>query len=488
MIRGTLRDSLVYGLASLLSKGLAIFFLPIYTRAMTVDDFGAYDLLATLAVLGNLIVALEISQGLARYWVDAPGSADKVRLASTALYFTALMYGFFLAVGFLFAQPLKSWLFGARDYMGALQLGLGFIAANGIYYLLLNQFRWELRSKAYASISFAYAFVTLLLAAVFCFWLGLGIEGVMLSQLLAATFAALLSLWLLRGSFAWSFDVQALRAMLAFSLPLVPAGLAIFVSLYINRLALSHFVSLEEVGLFGMGSRIAGLAGLLIVGVQAALTPLIYQHYQEKETPEKVARLFRWFLAVALIGCMTLTLFAREFLLIFATPEYAESGRLVVFLAPALLLSQMYIFAPGIGIGKKTHWQLWVTLLAAAVSAAGNWLLVPRWGGIGAAAATLLSASVFFACWVRASQWLYPIPYAWKCAAWPLVMFVICAGMGLWLEGAGVSFALALLVKGFLVFALLPVIVGGGLLPMSDLKQLVARLRHRAAPADGRDG
>ena len=39
-------------------------------------------------------------------------------------------------------------------------------------------------------------------------------------------------------------------------------------------------------------------------------------------------------------------------------------------LAPSLLLSQMYIFAPGIAIAKKTHWQLWVTLLSAAASVA----------------------------------------------------------------------------------------------------------------------
>lgn len=479
MIKTVLKDSLVYGLASILSKGLAILLLPIYTRVMTVDDFGAFDLLSTLGVLGNLIIALEISQGLARYWVEESGGRNRVRLASTALHFSVMMYGLFLGGGLLFVPQLQILLFGSDHYTVALQLGLGFIAANGIYYLLLNQFRWEMRSKAYALVSFAYALVTLLLATIFCFWLGMGIEGVVLSQLLAATTAALISLWMLRGSFAWYFDVQALRAMLAFSLPLVPAGLAIFISLYINRLALRHFSSLEDVGLFGMGSRIAGLSGLLVVGIQAALTPLIYQNYQDNGTPDRVAKLFSWFLAVSFMGCLVLTLFAKELLMVFATSAYDEGGRLVVFLAPALLLSQMYIFAPGIGIHKKTHWQLWVTLLAAFVSAASNWLLVPCWGITGAAVATLLSAMTFFTCWVQASQRLYPIPYAWQSAVWPVAIFSACACTGFWVEGLEWPFLVTLGTKVLLVFTLLPVIVGSGLLPMSDLKELGQRFRRR---------
>lgn len=481
MIKATLRDSLVYGLASLLSKGLAIFLLPIYTRVLAARDYGAYDLLLTLGALANLIVALEVSQGLARYWAEVSDEGSRVRMASTALWFTFGMYSLFLVGGLAFSASLSRQLLGADEFLPALQLGLGFIAINGIYYLLLNQFRWELRSRAYAVASFAYAFATLVFAVIFCFWLEMALEGVMLSQLLAALFAALLSWWLLRKSFGWSFDGESLRTMLVFSMPLVPAGLAIFISLYFNRLALVHFASLDEVGLFAIGTRIAGLAGLLIVGIQAALTPLIYQHHQERDTPERVAKLFNWFLAVALAGCLVLALCAKELLLIFATSEYYQGAGLVVFLAPAILLSQMYIFAPGIGIRKKTHWQLWLTLAAATVSVGGNWLLVPIWGIFGAAVATLLSSLAFFAFWVRVSQSLYPIPYAWGRVVWPVAMFTICAGVGFWVDGAGLSFAMAIVLKGLLVLALLGVIVSSKLLSVLDISELSKQLRHRTA-------
>ncbi len=478
MLKAVLRDSLVYGLASVLSKGLVIFLLPLYTRVLSPGDYGAYDLLITLGALANLVVALEIAQGLARYWADAPEPAARKRLASTGLWFSVLMYALFLIVGLLAAPQLNALLLGEARYLDAFRLGVSFIAVNGIYYLLLNQFRWELRSKAYGLASVAYALFTLLFALVFCLWLGLGLVGVMLAQLLAALLAVLLCLWLLRQTLGWQFDVDQLRAMLRFSAPLVPAGLAVFISLYVNRFALNYFGSLEDVGHFSIGSRIAGLAALLILGIQAALTPLVYQHYRDARTPGDIARLFSWFMAVALTGCLFLALFARELLMLFATPEFMAGAALVGVLAPSLLLSQMYIFAPGIAIAKKTHWQLWVTLLSAAASVAGNWLLVPLWGIWGAALATLLASLLFFLCWLSLSQRLYRIPYAWRALLLASLGFVVCAALGVELDFMGLALPLGLLLKCLLLLLLLALVVVSGLLPLADLRALLVQLRR----------
>jgi O-antigen/teichoic acid export membrane protein len=478
VLKAVLRDSLVYGLASLLSKGLAIFLLPLYTRVLSPSDYGAYDLLITLGALANLVVALEISQGLARHWADTAEPAERRRLASTSLWFSVLMYSLFLIFGLLAASQFNALLLGDARYLNAFRLGVGFIAVNGIYYLLLNQFRWELRSKAYALTSVAYALFTLLFAMVFCLWLDLGLVGVMQAQLMAALLACLLCLWLLRRTFGWLFDVGQLHAMLRFSAPLVPAGLAVFISLYINRFALNHFGNLEDVGHFGIGSRIAALSALLILGIQAALTPLVYQHYRDPQTPGQIARLFSWFMAVALVGCLFLALFARELLMLFATPEFMAGAALVGVLAPALLLSQMYIFAPGIAIAKKTLWQLWVTLLSAAASVAGNWVLVPLWGIWGAALATLLASSLFFFCWLSLSQRLYRIPYAWRALLLSSLGFVVCAGVGMQLEATGLALPLKLLLKSLLMCVLLALVVVCGLLPLADLRAVVQQLRR----------
>lgn len=479
MIKAALRDSVIYGLAALLSRGLAIFLLPLYTRLLSPGDYGGYDLLVTIGVLANLVVALEVSQGLARQLADAPDPAERRRLISTTLWFTLLMYGLFLLLGLSAAEPLTVWLLGDARQQIAYMLGLAFIAANGVYNLLLNQFRWELRSRAYALASLVSAVLTLLLTAVFGLLLKLGLPGILLAQLLAQGLAVLLCLWLLRERFGLTFFLPGLRAMLHFSMPLVPAGLAVFISLYINRFALREYATLADIGLFGIASRIAGLAVLLIMGIQAALTPLVYQHYREPETPGHIARLFGGFLALALPLCLFLALFAQELLWLLATPAFGPAAPLVALLAPAMLLSQMYIFAPGIAIHKRTVWQLWVTLASALVSLLGNWLLVPLYGIFGAALATLLAALVFFSAWMALSQRLYPIPFAWRGIAVAVSGFCGAVLLGATLARSGLGMVTLAGLKLLCLLGMLWLVRQSGLVSRADGAAFAQKLRQR---------
>ena len=477
MIKNALKDSLIYSFSSILSKGLTVFLLPIYTRILSPGEYGAYDLLITVGILANLVVSLEISQGLARYWGDTENSEQKIKLASTTLWFSVLMYSLFLFISELFSPELTHYLFNETRFLPAMKLGLGIIALNGIYLLLLNQFRWELRSREYATVSIIYAGMTLGFVSLYCLGFQMKLEGILLAQLSATSLSLLLSGWWLRKSFNWEFENAALINMLHFSIPLVPAGMAVFISLYINRFALSHFTSIEEVGIFGIGSRIAGLSSLLVIGIQSALTPLIYQNYRNPDTPAHIAKLFHGFLSVALIGCLSLILFAEEILSIFTTPDYIDSAILVSYLAPAILLSQMYIFAPGIAIRKKTHWQLWITLCSAIISIIGNGLLVPIWGTVGAALATLLSSTIFLSLWLIASQRLYQIPYAKTQIGTSSVAFIICLLLGNHLGQINLPYMHIFIIKlGCLIFLML-VILMTRLLPISGVYTFLSILK-----------
>jgi O-antigen/teichoic acid export membrane protein len=479
MLKAGLRDSIIYGFASILSKGLAIFLLPIYTRVLAPSDFGAYDLLLTLAALANLVVALEISQGLARYWGDTDSWTEKRKLASTTLWFTALMYGVFLAIGLVWAVPLNQWIIGDERYLLAYRIAIVFIAINGIYLLLLNQLRWELRSKTYAVASLSYALMTLVLSAILCLWMDMGLTGIILSQAISALITSFFCWQLLKETLGFTFDYTKLRTMISFSAPLVPAGLAVFISLYVNRYALLHFASLADIGIFSIGSRIAGISMLFIGGIQMALTPLIYQHYKQIETPIQIARLFNWFLALAFMGCLFLSLFSKELLFLFTTSEYELSSTLIIYLAPAFLLSQMYIFAPGIAIRKKTNIQLYVMLLSAFVSIAANWILVPIWGVLGAALATLIASLIFFSVWVYVSQSLYKIPYHWKSILLATCAFIICTALGVLLGAEKFSIVFTLVLKCALIAIFLFSIISCALLPISDLINLSKYLNKR---------
>jgi O-antigen/teichoic acid export membrane protein len=397
-------------LPATLSQGLGLILLPIYARVLTRDEFGALDLILSIAPIVTIVMSLEIQQGLARLRADADVETRR-RMTGTAWIASGLGFLVFVVVGVSAADPLGLLVFGREDFADTVRLGVLSVTATAVYNVVLNQFRWELRSRTYAVVSSLYALTTVGLTVLLTVADRLGLAGVLLSQAIAGVAVTVVGLILLRGSWRLAVDRHHLRRMLAFSLPLIPASLSVFVTLYFNRVALRYFGDLDDVASYGMAARLAGFVGLLVVGMQSAVTPLIYNHYREKETPSQIAHMFSGVIAVCIAACVGLNAFAADIMVIFAGREYLSSAPLVALIAPALLMGQLYVFAPGMGIALRTRAQLGVAVAAAVVDVVANVALVPPLGALGASLATVASSSAFLGLWIHVSQKYYPIPF-----------------------------------------------------------------------------
>jgi len=414
MLKAFLRDSAIYAIPSFLSRGLSIFLVPLYTRVLKPSDYGGLDMLLVFGNLVSLTVAFEVSQGVARYYSDEKNPDKKILYASTAFWFTLFCYTLFLVLSLIFTPNLAKLVMGVDGLEKIFKLGMFHLWLNGLYLLIHNQFRWELRSRNYAIASILVTLVTTSIAVTLAYGLKLGLTGILVGMIAGGLVGCMYGLWYLRDTFQFRFHMAHLKEMLAFSAPLVPSGIAVFVSLYIDRLMINHYMSLDSVGLYGIGFRLAGVVGLVMVGFQGALTPLVYAHYREEQTPNQLAKIFRIFLTFALLFFLGLSLFSREILWLMTTPPYYAAAHVVIYLVPATLLSSMYIFAPGIAIAKKTCLCLWINLGGAVLNTLFNWLLIPGFGIIGAALGKLLGYSCVFTAYMCFSQRFYHVPHDWK--------------------------------------------------------------------------
>ncbi|HQI24986.1 MAG TPA: oligosaccharide flippase family protein, partial [Smithella sp.] len=413
MLRAFFRDSVVYAIPAFVNRGMSIFLVPLYTRVLKPADYGVLDMLMVFGSLVNLTVALEVSQGVAIHYTDEISSDKKILYASTAFWFTLFCYTLFLFIGLIFAPFLSQWVMGIGGLEFIFRLGILYIWFNGLFYLIQNQYRFELRSKGYAMVTILVSTITAVVSVFLAYGLSWGLPGILYGMVAGGAIGCIYGFWGLRSSFRLRFDGARLKEMLTFSIPLVPSGIAVFISLYINRLMINHYLTLGDVGLFGIGFRLASIIGLVMVGFQGAMMPLVYSHYREEQTPRHLALIFRLFIAFSLLVFIGLTVFAKEILWIMTTPAYYSSQKVVIFLVPAILLSNMYIFAPGIGIARKTHLILWINLGGAAVNTLLNWLLIPMFGIEGAAVSTLLGYACVFAAYMYFSQRLYHVPHNW---------------------------------------------------------------------------
>lgn len=431
MLNTFLRDGVVYGLARVVTSGMSVLLLPLYTRSLSPDQYGVVDFLTVVGSIVCVMVALEIGQGYARYYAEATTDNERIAYASTALLFSAGTFLLFTVLAWTFAWPLAMLLLDDGAAAPLVRVAVLMYWGQNLFTLAQNVLSYQLQARRYAIASFMYSAASLGLAALLLRGLQLGIHGALLAQLLASLVAAALALLFARPRLRFRFDPEKCRRMLAFSLPLVVSSVGAVAALYMDRIAIRSLMPLHALGIYAAGTRLASFVVLAMAGFQLALTPLVYRHYAQENTPREIERIFRWFLALALPFALGIGLFAGEMLGLLTTADYAAAHQAVFLLAIGIVFAHMYMFAPGVWISKRTVWIAIVSLGTAAFNLALNLILIPHFGIIGAAFAGCLAALANFSAYTIAGQRLYPIPFAWRRSVTAIALVLVVGGITL---------------------------------------------------------
>jgi O-antigen/teichoic acid export membrane protein len=413
LAQSVFRDGAFYALAGVLGQGISFLLFPFFAHVFEPRDFGILDLLVVLATLVNLTVALEISQGLGRYFAEARTDGEKRAYVSTAFTFSLGCYGLFCGLVAIFAGPLTDLLLGDTVRTGILRLAAASMFLNGIGYLAMDNLRWQLRPRAYAVATLTTTAVVALSSAVFVLVLDLGVEGAVAGQIAGYGVGAVVAVLAARRLYRLRIDRALLRQMLAYSLPLVPASTGVFLNGYADRVAIQARGSLADVGLYGVGYRLSVVVGLTLMGFQGALLPQLLARHHETETPLDLARVFRLFCALALCVLLAVSTFADEFLRILTRPKYYGAEAVVPYLIGAAFFAGMYIFAPGLNIAKRTKTFAGIAVACGIANLVLAFALVGPFGIEGAALSFLVTEAAAFAGYMHYSQRFYPVPHPW---------------------------------------------------------------------------
>lgn len=413
MVRKFFKDSAIYGLATILSKGLTVLMLPIYTAFLSKTQLGVLDLLLGVIAVLSMVIGLDMGNALAREYGEPGELEQKRRYSSTAFWFSVVAFGLSAILFFPAAGIIAVRLTGDQSAASAVRAAVICLAVSGIYMVASQQLRWMILPGKFGIVSVCYTLISLSVTLLLVGKFKLGEAGVLYGTATGSAIGLLLALWFCHGEFKLQFDLACLRKMLAFCVPIVPSSLSVVVTTYVSRFVLENYLGLDEVGVFGVATRVGGLAGLVMLGFGSALTPLIYARQHHSETAGDLARIFKIFVTLASIGVAGLALFAAEIVAVLTVTDYSAAVPLLGLLAPAFLLSQMYIFAPGPWLRRRMWSVAGINFGTAGLAVALNFILVPRFGLFGAAMATLLSAGANFGINMAVSQKLYPVPHRW---------------------------------------------------------------------------
>ena len=326
-------------------------------------------------------------------------------------YFYLLIIPNFL---FFFSEIFTFWLFLDASKQDIFLLAIVAIMALKLFNFTQSLLRWQIQPKYSVFVNLVYFLV---LASVTLYLLiirELKVESVFIGQITGSIIASFLAFLFARRSYGFTFSLKKFKRMVSYSAPLVLSSISVVIATNIDRIAIKDLLGLEELGIYGVAYRFATVTGLVIIGFQESLTPLIFKFYKNKKTPFEISNIFNIFIVFALFTFTGSILFSKEIIILFTTEPFYGSANLISILIMAIFFSHIFIFMPGLSIAKKTKLIFLTTTSGAILNVILNYKLIPVFGLSGAAYATLISSIGGFILYLLLSNKYYPIPFKFK--------------------------------------------------------------------------
>jgi O-antigen/teichoic acid export membrane protein len=407
------RHSLVYGLGGLVSRILAVLLLPLYTHYLTRADYGAIETLIALTAVLVIVLRAGISSAFFRFYFDATTDEERVVVVRTSFWFTMTMATAGLVVGLVLAGPIAHALNGMTP--GLVRAAFVGLWAQMNYEQLTSLFRVEERSVQFALASLANVLVTIAATVLLVAVWHKGAVGVLVGNFTGTLVVYVVLLAYRRYQLGLEFSRALLREMNRFGLPLVPSGLALWAINFIDRLFLNTISGAGETGLYSIGVRISSVIIFLFTAFRTAWPAFAYSIEDDRAARRTYAFVLTYLLLVCSWLSVALGLLAPWIVRVLTTPRFYEGARVVALLCFAATAYAGYtVMAIGIGRVRRTQFNWIITFAAAALNIGLNIALIPPYGMIGAAIATVAAYTLMFVLMTWNAQRLYPVPYQWR--------------------------------------------------------------------------
>lgn len=432
-IAGLVRRGSAYLLSNAIVQAGSLITFPLYARRLGPSGYGALALLLALTSVLTTVVILGLNTAVTR--VAAGGDRDDSRAAGTALMYV-LVAGFALCVAATVlraplltliapsATPSLSWV---------MPLAMAYVTLTAALQVVLAQATAQNRAALYLTAAVVNTACTLGAAIVLVgLWDG-GVGGAMVA-LTAGTLAAFVvtAPRVLRRDWA-RFSPRLFQTMLVFGIGLLPMNLAAWALNLADRYILSHYVPMAEVGRYSAAYKVGSLAMIaLVLPFRTAFVPFLFQAGKRPNGPAVIGQVVRLFAVASLWCALAVSVVGPELLRVLAGSAFVSAANIVPWVAAGtVMVGLTTAFSAGILLRDRTYLGAVSYGVAAAFNIALNLVLIPMYGALGAAVATLLADSLLALVFVAISERLYRTPVNFPriaiCLLWLGIAATVCA-------------------------------------------------------------
>lgn len=390
-----LKQFFIYGIASVLGKIAVIFLLPLYTNALSQEEYGALAMITAVKGIIDLFSNLNIHSGVAREYYEK--DIDRTKIISTG-FFSIIFFSLLFMIIFLFTRFFWiSNVLNVENYEKAFVIMLFTIPAGSLFSYFAILTRYKQKAVLYSLGNLMQLGIQIAFTVYFILIKKAGIVGVFYG-ILAGEFVGIVYFFFLNREYIkFTFNKTLLNRILKYSLPTLPAIAAIWADSNVGQLLIGKYISLVDAGIYSIALRVSSIYLLIRQAFGNVWLPFVYENLKKSSFEKEIIKIFNAATISLLLISVNISILSDYIVLILSTPDYLDASQLLIVLTVPMSISILNQFATiGPNISRKTKYVSYANISGTIVNLTGLALFLPQYGVIIVPFCLMLSSLVVF--------------------------------------------------------------------------------------------
>lgn len=388
-----LKDVIGFSLLTWFTFAVSFVASPISTRLFSPDEIGRVNMFHTYSGFVSGLAYFGLDNVLNRFYYNPPASVGTKSLFSFCIKFSTIVI-------LIEAIPiLIFWRFFSSRVGGEADLSIAIcLIIEPLMVMLMTYFQYNNRLSNNVKAYNVQGIVTVIAYRVLYLTVGIWVptyKAAIISLTVSYTIVTVIFSIVQRKNLSLRREKRGrefMSTVFKFALPFVPLMIIGWINSSASQILLESLMDYNEVGIYSTAVGLAGLIAIVETGFSIYWGPYVYRNYENQGGR---------FWTIHKLICCGLTIFSL--LLVLAQFPvflmFGEKYRVAAQFFPVLLISKVCAtsggtVSMGIGISKKTYWNIVITIASIAVNVGLCFLLIPTMGVMGVSIAVAASAVV----------------------------------------------------------------------------------------------
>lgn len=388
-----IKSSFVYILASVITKGLNLITLPIFTRLMQTDQIGVVNVYTSWFAIINTITSLALNSGGLNLGFKT-FSDHKKEYCSSMTFLTTISAGAFVLLWIVFSDEWYSITGISKALMPLFFLGI-IVTPSFDFWLALN--KYENKYKVVGIVSFISSTLSTLLSVIAVYWANSNnyIDTAFFRLYFGVGVSYIISFIIYIYSYCKGktyVNIEYWKFSLSLSGPLIFYTFASEVLNVSDRTMISYYIGNSEVGIYSTMYALASITLIVWNGLTAVFVPYLYEGLDDKKQYDQIRKTTYGIIGFFGIILIIVTAFAPDIVNIFTTSEYKDGISLIPPIAAGIfMISITGIYSCLLIYLRKSKYMLIGVSVAAVVNVILNYFGIAHYGYKVAAYTTFFS-------------------------------------------------------------------------------------------------